>query len=342
MSRNRSQTWLLTALFAGLTVSGLALAAKPGGGSGGGGDPGPVPPGTIYFQQSSTDSGSSFASMLADGSGKTQKFFGEPSDHLHGGERWFLDVLPTAAEDEFGNAIEQLFVISERGQMWQLTNDPNVSLWAGYVIPRWSADDSSLSFQAFNAENDPDAWQEALFVADVDWSTNSPLIDTPRRILESGTDEPSIGFYDWSPAGDEIVHGEGSGDYAVKITRFLPDATTETRELGIGMWLPAWSPDGSRIAFGSLLDGVIWTIRPDGTDAVKVSNPGSGQWHHDQVWSPDSQHLAFTQETTTKKKSRGGFVTTYTVDILRISAAGGTTTNLTGDTDAACYPWAWR
>lgn len=341
MTQNRRLTWTkpacLMAIIAGLTVSGLALAAKPTkpGDGGSGGDPGPVPPGTIYFEQWTTDSGSSFASMLADGSGKTPGLAGEMCHQLHGGQRWFLDLLPTEIVDEFGNPYYELFAVSEQGQMLQLTSDPNVVLGEfGYSLARWSADDSSLSFTAYDVANE---WQPALFVADVDWSTGIPVISLPLPIFDG-----EIGAYDWSPAGDEIVYDQQYGDQPVKVTRFLTDGTTETRELGIGVWLPTWSPDGSRIAFGSLLDGAIWTIRPDGTDAVKVSNPGNGQVHNNPVWSPDSQHLAFAQKTTTKTRTKGGYVTTSTVDILRIPATGGTATNLTGDTAAECYPWGWR
>jgi len=75
---------------------------------------------------------------------------------------------------------------------------------------------------------------------------------------------------------------------------------------------------------------------------VKLSSLASGQQHTDQVWSPDSLNLAFTQSTRTTTTKRGVTTTTYTYDILRIPAPGGTATNLTTDTDARCWPIGWR
>ena len=56
---------------------------------------------------------------------------------------------------------------------------------------------------------------------------------------------------------------------------------------------PAWSPDGSRIAFYSDRSGQyqVWTIRPDGSALTQVSsgpsNPGI------PVWSPDGTRIAY-------------------------------------------------
>jgi Tol biopolymer transport system component len=90
------------------------------------------------------------------------------------------------------------------------------------------------------------------------------------------------------------------------------------------------------------VDGAIWKIHPDGSGEVKLSSLKSGQQHIGQFWSPDSQHLAFTERTRTTTKSKGVTYTSYTYDILRISANGGTATNLTGDTAADCWSIGWR
>jgi hypothetical protein len=56
---------------------------------------------------------------------------------------------------------------------------------------------------------------------------------------------------------------------------------------------PVWSPDGKRIAI--IRNGDIWTIRPDGSHAVRItrtSSPLQGG-ERSPVWSPDSRRLAY-------------------------------------------------
>lgn len=66
--------------------------------------------------------------------------------------------------------------------------------------------------------------------------------------------------------------------------------------------VPSWSPDGSRIAFVHYPDqgrADIWTMRPDGTDLVKLTgdmangvNPGM------PAWSPDGSRIAFVESVS--------------------------------------------
>ena len=59
--------------------------------------------------------------------------------------------------------------------------------------------------------------------------------------------------------------------------------------------LPAWSPDGTRVAFLSTADLVrvhndVYTVRPDGSDLRRVTNDGLvGSFD----WSPDGRRIAF-------------------------------------------------
>jgi Tol biopolymer transport system component len=92
---------------------------------------------------------------------------------------------------------------------------------------------------------------------------------------------------------------------------FVVDLATKvvdrlTHSSGHDGW-PAWSPDGSTIAFSSVRDDClfapaaaecwrsgdigehfdVWTIRPDGSDLRRVT-PEFGQF---VAWSPDSHYL---------------------------------------------------
>jgi hypothetical protein len=346
--RNGSRLMTLLAVTAALTLGGSAFAQKKPGG--GGGEPTPVPPGTIHFAQSTTISGYyADMTMKADGSGKAQIGISEqgkwlePSHQLHGGQRWFLAILPTETEDPVtGGMREELFAVTENGQAVQVTDHPDWSLaWAGGAL-RWAKDDSFLSYVALGTSD------ESLFVADVDWTSGTPVIGAPRKVLDSGSNSgdpqlPALGAYDWSPSGVEMVYNDirNWDRHEVRIARFLADGAVETRHVGYGLY-PTWSPDGNWIAYGSQVEGAIWKIRPNGSGAVQLSTLQSGQQHTDQVWSPDSQHLAFTEYTRTTTTKKGVSTTTYTYDILRISANGGTATNLTTDTAARCWSIGWR
>lgn len=59
--------------------------------------------------------------------------------------------------------------------------------------------------------------------------------------------------------------------------------------------LPAWSPDGSLIAFSRGFEGrrTIWTMKPDGTDAHPITEPGSDDVA--AAWSPKGRYIVFTR-----------------------------------------------
>jgi len=55
---------------------------------------------------------------------------------------------------------------------------------------------------------------------------------------------------------------------------------------------PRWSPDGKRIAY--ITGGQIWTMKPDGSDTIKITEISSGAGG--PVWSPDGKWLLFNSD----------------------------------------------
>jgi TolB protein len=78
------------------------------------------------------------------------------------------------------------------------------------------------------------------------------------------------------------------------------DATNLTRSAGTVDWGPAWSPDGSTIAWNSDRDdpggGVLhgFLMRPDGSGATRIP---ADVWIEYPAWSPDGTRIAFMGQT---------------------------------------------
>jgi TolB protein len=106
----------------------------------------------------------------------------------------------------------------------------------------------------------------------------------------------------FSPDGTKVVFARANeGLYVVDATGGTPRLIAKSY---LAWWLdsPAWSPDGSRIAYTVYLEGSppptfqIWTVNPDGTDPrllVNLGECGGGGCSGDLAWSPDGSMLAF-------------------------------------------------
>src|SRR5919107_4812477 len=118
-------------------------------------------------------------------------------------------------------------------------------------------------------------------------------------------DEASV-----DPGGSLV--GEDGLIVFTRATRFTPpdfesdlyaigvDGTDERRLTGSpGLdAFPAWSPDGSKIAFSGNAGGdnaEIYTMKADGSHRTRLTDiPGGDHWP--LTWSPDGTRIAFTSE----------------------------------------------
>jgi Tol biopolymer transport system component len=116
------------------------------------------------------------------------------------------------------------------------------------------------------------------------------------RVRRDGSDLEKLtdgsvhsGFPSYSADGKEIVYRVwGENNVGLRI---LDIESRKTRMLTTGYDnLPGWSPDGQRILFTRRVDDVnfdIFTIRPDGSDLLRVTSHRSGDGH--AVWTWDGR-----------------------------------------------------
>jgi Tol biopolymer transport system component len=106
---------------------------------------------------------------------------------------------------------------------------------------------------------------------------------------------------------------ENPGIDATEIWTMAPDGSSQTRLLaalgdGVDYSLPAWSPDGNRIAFATWTNdagtrqslrhqeqiAAIWTMAADGSDRrLVIEEAGTHLWV--PAWSPDGLWIAYTR-----------------------------------------------
>jgi Tol biopolymer transport system component len=145
---------------------------------------------------------------------------------------------------------------------------------AAGTSPAWSPDGSAIAFvrgQHVYAIN-PDG--------------------TGERKLTTAT-RPTTGPLSWSPDSTRIAVARGGDIYSVRVdgagqTR----VTTSPHPEGT----PAWSPDGTKIAYvGSPRPdgwGTIYVVNEHGTGVTRLSPTGSA-YYRSPSWSPDSSRIAF-------------------------------------------------
>ena len=154
----------------------------------------------------------------------------------------------------------------------------------------WSPDGSQIAFSAATGNGDDRV--RHIYVINAD--------GTRERRLTTGTvsdDEPS-----WSPDGRKLVfrrrdgagmsHSAKASTQDVHLVTVNADGSGEQPLLvgGAHEELPAWSPDGTSIAYSS--GGRIWVMGTDGSDPVIVALRAMGRG---AKWSPDSQRVAFSR-----------------------------------------------
>jgi hypothetical protein len=184
----------------------------------------------------------------------------------------------------------QVFLINADGSgRTQLTTNS-----APKQEPAWSPDGSQVAFVANSLDSDGQTDLEI-------WAIN--VDGTGLRQLTNNTVADT--YPAWSPLGDKIafvssadvyVMNSSDGGGRTNLTPDSPPGCSPTCYQG-GDSDPAWSPNGTRIAYvhgntfsgGGLPD--IWTMDPDGANKANLSNNDAVSFTQ-PVWSPQGDQLA--------------------------------------------------
>jgi Tol biopolymer transport system component len=263
-------------------------------------------PGRLLFQ-SDRDGNSEIYSMNADGSGVV-RLTNDPA----------YDAEPTWSPD----GAKIAFASSRAGvsEIYTMTFDGSgvAALSDSSTSPAWSPDGRRLAGVRGTRRCSPGGcgtWFIRVFVMNADGSG--------RVLLTNGT-TPA-----WAPDG-RLAFAYGGDIYAMNADGTA--LTGLTNDAAYSDVAPAWSPDGTKIAFVrfSATATEVWTMNADGSGAVQLT--------HDQVlvgvlggrpaWSPDGSKLAYAS-------TRDG-----NWDIYVMNADGTGVTRLTDNPASDMWP-AW-
>ena len=162
----------------------------------------------------------------------------------------------------------------------------------------WSPDGTRLLLQT----TDANGIRTDLYVLNADGSKTRLTHGVVSECCGGGH-SPAGGSF--SPDGTMVVYGDGGELYVVDANGGRPRLLAGNGPGGAALFSPAWSPDGSLVAFPSILGegdsikAAISVMKADGTGRRVIVGPGAGGTYARTIasglaWSPDGSHLAFS------------------------------------------------
>jgi TolB protein len=244
---------------------------------------------------------------------------------------WSPDGSRIAFTSDRDGSVDIYAMNADGSGVTRLTNDRSWDL-----LPKWSPDGSRIALMSN---------RDALARRDGDFFLNFQIhvmnTDGSGIMRLTGNSEWYDGFPAWSPDGSKIAFAsnrdasELRDDDLVGTRIYVMDADGSgvTRLTGgseASDYSPAWSPDGSRIAFTSDRDDSgrfnshIYVMNADGSGVTRLT--GNSEWDDGfPAWSPDGSRIAFTSDRDDSGRVSSG--------IYVMNADGSGVTRLTGGSE---------
>jgi Tol biopolymer transport system component len=223
----------------------------------------------------------------------------EPSAQTTSPEGKIVFVRPSTEPSDhcFGQPCADIWVMDADGSnQTNLTNTPDTNEGQ----PAWSSDGTRL---AFTSDQDEVGGFSDIWVMDADGTDQTNLTPTAPDADNFHEYQPS-----WAPSGTQIVFvrevpgqifSEQPDIFVMDTDPTTTDDATNITNTDASEIDPAWSPDGTKIAFAGVRNQgfEIVTMDPDGQNETILSGDSFDGDDRAPDWSPDSTKVVFMKQS---------------------------------------------
>lgn len=218
----------------------------------------------------------------------------------------------------------------------KISTNPN----SGSIFPRISPDKSKIVFISNKdaMPNGSGVRPQLMYTMNVDGSNQKLIVEDNQWY-----DSPS-----WSPDGTKLLFSKNVDSEGVQYKGYLDhyeiftsniDGTNQNKittpisrppsTFKASVYSPSWSPDGTKIAYSSNIDGGynIYVMNADGTNINKITTPNdTNTSFYEPRWSPDGTKIVYSKGSGDNAR-----------DIFVMNADGSNEKQLTSDRKSDNY-----